>query len=273
MRLTVIPAVIAAAAILTAASCIRGGAAGNAGKTAPGIIETTGLATGPDSTPVTGSDSAAVTVTSTVTHSGSTTLAGTDPNSPPAAVRTIDSAGNTTGDNTLFGIPLDSYNIVTGKVKRNQFISSILSAQGVEWNDIEKLLRDNRETFDPRRIRTGSSYSVLITKDTLSKADYFIYQHDPRVAYVFSLKDTLAIYRHDAEIKRMLRYSSGTLTLSLWETAMENNLNPNFQPSYPRSSMNHRFLRTAEGRQVKGSMRKSYRRGVGRHHTHTCCTV
>ena len=227
MRLTAIPAVIAAAAILTASSCIRGGAAGNAGNTAPGIIETTGLATGPDSTSAAGSDSAAVTGTSTVTDSASTTLAGTDPDSHPAAVRTIDSAGNTTGDNTLFGIPLDSYNIVTGKVKRNQFISSILSAQGVEWNDIEKLLRDNRETFDPRRVRTGSSYSVLITKDTLSKADYFIYHHDPRVAYVFSLKDTLAIYRHDAEIKRMLRYSSGTITLSLWETAMENNLNPN----------------------------------------------
>jgi len=41
--------------------------------------------------------------------------------------------------NTLFGIPLDSYNIITGKVKRNQFISSILAAHGVAWNDIEKL--------------------------------------------------------------------------------------------------------------------------------------
>lgn len=129
--------------------------------------------------------------------------------------------------NTLFGIPLDSYNIITGKVKRNQFISSILSSHGVDWNDIEKLLSDNRETFDPRRVRTGSSYSVLVTRDTLSKPDYFIYNHDPRVSYLFSLKDTLAIYRHDAEIIRTLRYSSGTISTSLWEAAQENNLNPN----------------------------------------------
>ncbi|MGE5349908.1 MAG: M23 family metallopeptidase [Actinomycetota bacterium] len=138
-----------------------------------------------------------------------------------------DSAAETGGPNTLFGIPVDSYNITTGKVKRNQFISSILAAQGIQWNDIEKLLRDNRETFDPRRVRTGSSYSVLTTKDTLNSPEYFIYHHDPRVAYVFSLKDTLAIYRHDAEINRMLRYSSGTITTSLWEAAQENNLNPN----------------------------------------------
>ncbi len=127
----------------------------------------------------------------------------------------------------IFGIPVDSYSIVTGKVKRNQFISSILASQGVEWNTIEELLRENRETFDPRRVRTGSSWSAFITKDTLSRTDYFIYTHDPRVTYVFSLKDTLAIYRYDAEITRKLRYSSGTITTSLWETAMENGLNPN----------------------------------------------
>ncbi len=131
------------------------------------------------------------------------------------------------GSGTLFGIPLDSYNIVTGKVKRNQFISSILSSQGVEWNDIEQLLRENRETFDPRRVRTGSTWSALLTKDTLGRAAYFIYQHDQKVSYLFSLKDTLAIYRYDAEIKRMLRYSSGTINTSLWDAAMENSLNPN----------------------------------------------
>jgi len=138
-----------------------------------------------------------------------------------AAPSKSDSAG------MLFGIPLDSYNIVTGKVKRNQFISSILQSYGVPWENIERLLRENRETFDPRRVRSGSAYSVLLTKDTLNKPDYFIYQHDPKVSYVFSLKDTLAIYRYDAEIKRVLRYSSGTINTSLWEAATEKNLNPN----------------------------------------------
>jgi murein DD-endopeptidase MepM/ murein hydrolase activator NlpD len=127
----------------------------------------------------------------------------------------------------IFGIPVDSYNIVTGKVRRNQFISTILASQDISWNTIEELLRVNSETFDPRRVRTGSTWSAFITKDTLSRTDYFIYNHDPRVTYVFSLKDTLAIYRYDAEITRKLRYSSGTITTSLWETAMENELNPN----------------------------------------------
>lgn len=163
---------------------------------------------------------------SSATNSTASTSSGSDsssamPDSSSSAAEDANGAG------TLFGIPLDSYNIVTGKVRRNQFLSSILSAQGVAWNDIEQLLRDNRETFDARKVRTGSSWSALITRDTLSKADYFIYQHDQKVSYLFSLKDTLAIYRYDAEIKRMLRYSSGTITTSLWETTVKNNLNPN----------------------------------------------
>jgi murein DD-endopeptidase MepM/ murein hydrolase activator NlpD len=102
--------------------------------------------------------------------------------------------------NLLYGIPVDSYNVVTGKIRKNQFLSSILAEYGVPWNDIDQLLKQNREVFDARKVRTGSNYSVLMTMDTLSRADYFIYEHDPMVTYVFSLKDTLAIYRHDAEI-------------------------------------------------------------------------
>ena len=137
---------------------------------------------------------------------------------PPAR---SDSAG------LLNGIPVDSYNIVTGRVKRDQFISSILSSYGVPWNNIEQLLRENREVFDPRKVRTGSTYSVFLTKDTLSRADYFIYEHDPMVSYLFSLKDTLSIVRRNAVVTEVLKYSSGTITTSLWETTKENNLNPN----------------------------------------------
>ena len=47
------------------------------------------------------------------------------------------------------------------------------------------------------------------------------------VSYIFSLRDTLTIVRRDAVVRRELRYSSGTITTSLWETAMDNSLNPN----------------------------------------------
>lgn len=133
----------------------------------------------------------------------------------------------TAGGNSLYGIPVDSYNIVTGRVKRDQYISSILASFGVSWGTIDQLLRENSDLFDPRKVRSGSEYSVFLTRDTLSRADYFIYDHDPAVSYIFSLRDSLKIHKYTASVRKVLRYSSGTIKTSLWEATVENNLNPN----------------------------------------------
>lgn len=241
MRLSVTGLALTATILITAVSCtgstssekpVKDSSAGTTASalavtdtsSAPAVLaDSLAASAGSDTITVQASDTAVAIVPDPGAPAGSDTTAAfaTITGTSSAAPSDSDSAG------MLFGIPLDSYNIVTGKVKRNQFISSILQAHGVPWEDIERLLRENRETFDPRRVRSGSAYSVLLTKDTISKPDYLIYQHDPKVSYVFSLKDTLAIYRYDAEIKRVMRYSSGTISTSLWEAATENNLNPN----------------------------------------------
>jgi murein DD-endopeptidase MepM/ murein hydrolase activator NlpD len=233
MRLSALLPVLLAASLLFTVSCIN-----------PSSAEKASPASKPAPSEASDSTTAAVADSASATASGANTADSADSTTPaPARADDTAAAPSATGTSSadassslpagsgspdlIFGIPVDSYNIVTGKVRRNQFISTILASQGVEWNTIEELLRVNRETFDPRRVRTGSTWSAFITMDTLSRTDYFIYNHDPRVTYVFSLKDTLAIYRYDAEITRKLRYSSGTINTSLWETAMENGLNPN----------------------------------------------
>lgn len=150
------------------------------------------------------------------------------PLADPEMSDTLSSLSNQ-GDtgNTLHGIPIDSYNIVTGRIRNNQFITTLLASYGVPWNSIEQLLRDNRNLFDPRKVRTGSEYSVFITKDTLNRPDYFVYNHDPMVSYIFSFNDSLTIHKYVAEVKKVLRYSSGTINTSLWEATVEKNLNPN----------------------------------------------
>jgi len=214
----ILPALLAAS-LLSVVSCINPSSAEKAAVASKVVAtETSDSASAAMADSVSATATGAEVADSTAPAPAASTLSEGAMASPPA---------NRGSSELIFGIPVDSYNIVTGKVKRNQFISTILASQGISWNTIEELLRVNRETFDPRRVRTGSTWSAFITNDTLSRADYFIYNHDPRVSYVFSLKDTLAIYRYDAEITRKLRYSSGTITTSLWETAMENELNPN----------------------------------------------
>lgn len=148
---------------------------------------------------------------------------------PPVTAENADSLKSSARaeERLLHGIPVDTYNVVTGRVRKNQFISTLLADYGVPWNNIEQLLSENRELFDARKVRTGNEYSFFITKDTLNRADFFIYNHDPSVTYIFSLNDSLTILKFTAEVKKVLRYASGTIKTSLWEAAVENNLNPN----------------------------------------------
>ncbi len=127
----------------------------------------------------------------------------------------------------LYGIPVDTYNIVTGRVGNNQVIASILSSYGVPWDTIQVLLNKNKDVFNPRKIHTGSGYSVFTKKDSSGTPDYFVYDHDDRVSYLFSLHDSLKIKKIDAEVRQVLKYSSGTITTSLWDANKEKNLNPN----------------------------------------------
>ena len=141
------------------------------------------------------------------------------------SIQTIDNSAYS--GNVLFGIPVDSYNVENGKVKNNQFISTVFENYGITGEQIHQILSENKETFDPRQFKKGSNYSVFISKDTLARADYFIYDHDDFVKYVFSFKDSLRINRHNAEIRTEMRFSSGIINTSLWDAAMENGLNPN----------------------------------------------
>jgi murein DD-endopeptidase MepM/ murein hydrolase activator NlpD len=129
--------------------------------------------------------------------------------------------------NLLYGIPVDSYNIVTGRVGNNQVIASILSSYKIPWDTIQIILNKNKDVFNPRKIHTGSGYSVFLRKDSAGTPDFFVYEHDDRTSYLFSLHDSLKIKKIDAEVKNVLKYSSGTITTSLWEAANEKNLNPN----------------------------------------------
>ena len=126
----------------------------------------------------------------------------------------------------LFGIPADSYNIVTGHIKRNGFLSELLSGHGVSLQEIEQVLRDSNSVFDVRKIRSGNRYTLLCETDSAARARYMIYEHDPFMCYIFSFNDSLNITPYKKEINRIIRYSSGTIETSLWESMLSADQHP-----------------------------------------------
>ena len=138
-----------------------------------------------------------------------------------------DTTASQQADNRVFmyGIPSDSFDLITGHIKRNGFLSEILLKHGVSMQEIDQVLKNSKSVFDVRKIRSGNNYVLFCDRDSLAKAKYFVYEHDPTTCFVFSFNDSLNITPFRKEIKSEIKYSSGTIETSLWDAMVNGGLN------------------------------------------------
>jgi murein DD-endopeptidase MepM/ murein hydrolase activator NlpD len=126
----------------------------------------------------------------------------------------------------LYGIPTDSFDLFTGHIKPNGFLSEILLKHGVSMQEIDLTLKNSRDVFDVRTIRSGNNYILFCNRDSIGKAKYLVYEHDPTTCYIFSFNDSLNITPFRKEIRSEIRYASGTIETSLWDAMIAGNLRP-----------------------------------------------
>jgi murein DD-endopeptidase MepM/ murein hydrolase activator NlpD len=125
-------------------------------------------------------------------------------------------------DSTVFmyGIPTDSFHQVSGHIKRNGFLSSILLEHGITMQEIDILIKNSAAVFDVRKIRSGNDYTLFCNNDSAGRASYLVYEHDPSTCYVFSFNDSLNITPYRKEVKKVIKYASTTIETSLWDAMM-----------------------------------------------------
>lgn len=126
----------------------------------------------------------------------------------------------------IYGIPSDSFKLISGHIKRNGFISEILLKHGVSMQEIDQTLKNSRSVFNVRKIRSGNNYILFCDRDSLARARYMVYEHDPTTSYVFSFNDSLNITPFKKRIKSEIKYSSGTIETSLWYAMINGGLHP-----------------------------------------------
>ena len=126
----------------------------------------------------------------------------------------------------MYGIPSDSFDLITGHIRRNGFLSSILLEHGVKMEEIDMALKNSAGVFDVRKIRSGNNYTLFLRKDSTSRASYLVYEHDPTTCYIFSFNDSLNITPYRKEIKKVIKYASATIETSLWDAMLAGGLHP-----------------------------------------------
>jgi murein DD-endopeptidase MepM/ murein hydrolase activator NlpD len=127
----------------------------------------------------------------------------------------------------MYGIPSDSFYLVSGHVKPNEFLSDILLKHGVTNPEIDQAIKNSKSVFDVRTVRSGSDYVLFCDKDSVGKAKYLVYDQDPTTCFVFSFNDSLNITRFSKKMTSEIRYASGTIETSLWDAMKAGGLRPN----------------------------------------------
>jgi len=147
---------------------------------------------------------------------------------PKIISSTPDTLPTANPDTTLFlyGIPCDSFNLISGHIKRNGFLSTILLDHGVTMQEIDMVVKNSSSVFDVRKIKSGNAYTLFCDNDTTGRARYLVYEHDPSTCYIFSFNDSLNITPYNKEITYEIKYASGTIETSLWETMIDGGLHP-----------------------------------------------
>jgi murein DD-endopeptidase MepM/ murein hydrolase activator NlpD len=126
----------------------------------------------------------------------------------------------------MYGIPADSFDLLSGHIKPNGFLSEILLKHGVSMQEIDKAVNNSRDIFDVRKIKAGSHYILFCDRDSSGRAKYLVYEHDPTTCYIFSFNDSLNITPFRKTIESEIKYASGTIETSLWDAMITGNLHP-----------------------------------------------
>ncbi|MEZ5010363.1 MAG: hypothetical protein R2744_01385 [Bacteroidales bacterium] len=75
-------------------------------------------------------------------------------------------------------------------------------------------------------MKAGAEYTIFTGLSDSSKALYMIYEHDPVNYFVLNFTDSISIEKGTRETSRIMKYSSGTIESSLWNSMTGSGINP-----------------------------------------------
>ena len=126
-----------------------------------------------------------------------------------------------------YGIDIDSFYIVEGKIKPNTYISQVLSNLGAKKEQLALLNTLDSSIFDVRTIRTGNTYKAFysfLSADSVH-LQYWVYEKSLKDYFVFHFTDdAIHVEQGMKLIEKRLRKVNAEITSSLWNAAVDNNI-------------------------------------------------
>ncbi len=126
----------------------------------------------------------------------------------------------------LYGFCIDSFDIVKNRVKWNQNLSDIITKYNITNKQVYELSQKSKSVFDVRKFRKGHKYYLFLDKDSGQTLKHMVYEHNSLEYVTINFVDTVDIFKTEKEIVSVMKADSGEVKTSLWNTMVENSINP-----------------------------------------------
>ena len=125
-----------------------------------------------------------------------------------------------------YGYPVDSFDIVEGRVKWSQNLSEILSAFNISYQDLHTLAQRSKDVYDVRKLKAGSNYSIIHGRDSLKTARQFIFEPNPTEYVVYNLADSIYVNVQKKPIRVTERTLAAEINSSLYNAILDQGASP-----------------------------------------------
>ena len=125
-----------------------------------------------------------------------------------------------------YGLPVDSFEIDTAKVRSGETLGGILSRAGAKPSQTAMLNSLDRREFDVRLLREGKTYYTLCQRDTndTKVLRHFVYCPSLREAYVLHFADSLTVDKYVKPLVTRRHKAEVVIESSLWNAMAGNGL-------------------------------------------------
>lgn len=125
-----------------------------------------------------------------------------------------------------FNLPVDSFEIVRGKVKRNEFLADILLGLNFSYNEIDRFVKNCGNVLNVRKIRPGQKYTMFYSPDSLQTKKYFVLETSLKDYILCHLSDSMYAEKLEKEVLLEHKQVKGSIESSLWEAMNKSGANP-----------------------------------------------
>ena len=124
-----------------------------------------------------------------------------------------------------YGIPVDSFNIVKGRIKKGQTLSTLFAELGCKPTHTNQLCLVPDSILNIKNVRAGDEYSAFYTQTKKPKLMYVVYHSSLVEHYVFHLEDSLHIHTFTKPVRTETKVAKANIESSLWNAIADNDLN------------------------------------------------